>query len=99
MSAPTTAIYDALTRDVLPKDCVCWTLDPHLTGLLDDKTAFTHLCNKVTLHKMLWGIAGGNGGLVGVRFLLLHKAVSCPFQAMKPSEYDLVLNLSKPKNL
>ena len=47
VSAPTTAIYDALTRDVLPKDCVSWTLPPHLTGLLDDKTAFSELCNKV----------------------------------------------------
>lgn len=47
VSAPTTAIYDSLTQDVLPKDCMCWTLPPHLTGLLDDKTAFTDLCNKV----------------------------------------------------
>lgn len=49
VSAPTTAIYDSLTQDVLPKDCVCWTLPPHLTGLLDDKTAFTDLCNKVSM--------------------------------------------------
>ena len=48
VSAPTTAIYDSLTQDVLPKDCVCWTLPPHLTGLLDDKTAFTELCDKVS---------------------------------------------------
>ena len=48
VSAPTTAIFDSLTQDVLPKDCVCWTLPPHLTGLLDDKTAFTDLCNKVS---------------------------------------------------
>ncbi len=47
VSAPTTAIYDSLTQDVLPKDCVCWTLPPYLTGRLDDKTAFTDLCNKV----------------------------------------------------
>lgn len=47
VSAPTTAIYDSLTRDVLPKDCICWTLPPYLTGRLDDKTAFTDLCNKV----------------------------------------------------
>jgi len=51
VSAPTTAIYDSLTQDVLPKDCVCWTLPPYLTGRLDDKTAFTDLCNKV---RRLW---------------------------------------------
>ena len=49
VSAPTTAIYDSLTQDVLPKDCVCWTLPPQLTGKLDDKTAFTDLCNEVRL--------------------------------------------------
>lgn len=54
VSAPTTAIYDALTQDVLPKDCVCWTLPPHLTGLLDDKTAFTDLCNKVSRCVFSW---------------------------------------------
>ena len=53
VSAPTTAIYDSLAQDVLPKDCVCWTLPPHLTGLLDDKTAFSHLCDKVGIQGQL----------------------------------------------
>lgn len=47
VSAPTTAIYDALTLEVLPPDCTCWTLTAELTGLLDDKTTFSDLCDKV----------------------------------------------------
>ena len=48
ISAPTTAIYDALTQEVMPKDCTCWTLTPDFTGLLDDKTTFSDLCKKVS---------------------------------------------------
>ena len=54
VSAPTTAIYDSLTRDVLPHDCVSWTLPPRLTGVLDDKTAFSELCDKVNFLDCSW---------------------------------------------
>ena len=70
VSAPTTAIYDSLTQDVLPKDCVCWTLPPHLTGLLDDKTAFTDLCNKVccVIRQLacIWHYFASGSGLTGL---------------------------------
>lgn len=95
VSAPTTAIYDSLTQDVLPKDCVCWTLPPHLTGLLDDKTAFTDLCNKVSRsvmcelacirHAVLQ--APARQALLNLKWLLqcfLSRALSICAQALPP---------------
>ena len=95
VSAPTTAIYDSLTQDVLPKDCVCWTLPPHLTGLLDDKTAFTDLCDKVSRsvmcelacirHAVLQ--APARQALLNLNWLLqcfLSRALSISAQALPP---------------
>lgn len=84
ISAPTTAIYDALTQEVMPKDCTCWTLTPEFTGLLDDKTTFSDLCKKVSTGQCMCQIAAdeqsyGTFGIEAARDMSMRAMISNVF--------------------
>lgn len=47
VSAPKASVVDAMAAQAMPKGCTCWCASPELTAVLDDKAAFSRLCNQL----------------------------------------------------